>query len=115
MLTPLVVAVIVRGRLPLPPYLLALAMSANIGSVATLVGNPQNMIIGSLSKISFHRFTASLLPVAALGLLIQYAVLRIGFRKLLAQVVIERTPVPPRQLDRPLIALAFGVLGLVFV
>ena len=41
MMTPLVVAVMVRGRLPLPPYLLALAMSANLGSVATLVGNPQ--------------------------------------------------------------------------
>ena len=40
MLTPLVVAVMVRGKLPLPPYLLALAMSANLGSVATLVGNP---------------------------------------------------------------------------
>lgn len=38
MLTPLVVTVMVRGRLPLVPYLLALAMSANIGSVATLVG-----------------------------------------------------------------------------
>jgi len=41
MLTPLVITVMVRGKLPLPPYLLALAMSANLGSVATLVGNPQ--------------------------------------------------------------------------
>ncbi len=46
MLTPLVVAVIRRGRLSLLPFLIALATSANIGSVATLVGNPQNMIIG---------------------------------------------------------------------
>jgi Na+/H+ antiporter NhaD/arsenite permease-like protein len=44
MLTPLVVAVIKRGKLPLLPFLIALATSANIGSVATLVGNPQNMI-----------------------------------------------------------------------
>src|ERR1041385_6347177 len=43
MFTPLVVAVVARGGLPLLPYLLALAMSANIGSVFTLVGNPQNM------------------------------------------------------------------------
>src|SRR5262245_38197952 len=67
MLTPLVVAVMVRGGLPLPPYLLALAMSANLGSVATLVGNPQNMIIGHLSKIPFLGFSASLLPVATIG------------------------------------------------
>ena len=45
MFTPLVVAVVVRGNLPLLPYLLALAMSANIGSVCTLVGNPQNMVV----------------------------------------------------------------------
>ena len=62
MLTPLVVAVMVRGKLPLAPYLLALAMSANLGSVATLVGNPQNMIIGHLSRIPFLRFSASLAP-----------------------------------------------------
>ena len=80
MLTPLVVAVMVRGKLPLTPYLLALAMSANLGSVATLVGNPQNMIIGHLSGIPFLRFSASLAPVALAGLVIQYVVLRLGFR-----------------------------------
>jgi Na+/H+ antiporter NhaD/arsenite permease-like protein len=90
MLTPLVVAVIVRGKLPLPPYLLALAMSANLGSVATLVGNPQNMIIGHLSGISFLGFSASLVPVAVAGLAIQYLVLRVGFRNLLNRAVIHR-------------------------
>src|SRR5437879_12516046 len=72
MFTPLVVTVVVRGRLPLLPYLLALAMSANIGSVCTLVGNPQNMIIGQLSKLPFLRFSASLVPVPAAGLAIHY-------------------------------------------
>jgi Na+/H+ antiporter NhaD/arsenite permease-like protein len=90
MLTPLVVAVIVRGKLPLPPYLLALAMSANLGSVATLVGNPQNMIIGHLSGIPFLRFSASMVPVAVAGLIIQYLVLRVGFRNLLRRAVIHR-------------------------
>src|SRR6267143_5293298 len=80
MFTPLVVAVVVRGNLPLLPYFLALAMSANIGSVCTLVGNPQNMIIGQLSRLPFVRFSASLVPVAAAGLAIQYAVLSFGFR-----------------------------------
>jgi Na+/H+ antiporter NhaD/arsenite permease-like protein len=114
MLTPLVVAVMVRGRLPLPPYLLALAMSANLGSVATLVGNPQNMIIGSLSKISFVRFSASLLPVAVAGLAIQYVVLRIGFNKMLREAAIQPNDAPSRPLDRKLMGLTFAVLGLVF-
>lgn len=115
MLTPLVVSVIVRGRLPLPPYLLALAMSANIGSVATLVGNPQNMIIGSLSQIPFLRFSTTMVPVAAGGLLIQYAVLRVGFRRLLADARIEPAPAVPRQFDRRLAWLCLVVLGLVFL
>jgi Na+/H+ antiporter NhaD/arsenite permease-like protein len=117
MLTPLVVAVIVRGRLPLFPYLMALATSANIGSVATLVGNPQNMIIGHISHIGFLQFSASLLPPAIVGLAINYAVLRFGFRKVLAGAKIEIVPnqnAVPR-MDRKLVALVMAVLALVFI
>ena len=42
-------------RNPLP-YLLAVAMASNIGSTATITGNPQNMMIGSLSGISYVSF-----------------------------------------------------------
>jgi len=115
MLTPLVVAVIVRGKLPLLPYLLALAMSANLGSVATLVGNPQNMIIGHFSKIPFVRFSSHLLPVAVIGLAAEYLLVRVAFSRVLAEAQIHREPAPGRELDRRLIRLAFGVLGLVFV
>ena len=114
MVTPLLVAVMVRGRLPLPPYLLALAMSANVGSVATLVGNPQNMIIGHLSKIHFLRFSASLLPAAVVGLIVVYVVLRIGFRKTLRAAVIHRPETPPRKPDKRLLVLTCTVLALVF-
>jgi Na+/H+ antiporter NhaD/arsenite permease-like protein len=115
MLTPLVVMVMVRGKLPLPPYLLALAMSANLGSVATLVGNPQNMIIGHASKIPFLRFSASLLPVAIAGLAIQYVILRFGFRRVLSEAVIHRPETRPKPLDHRLLAITIIVLGLVFV
>ncbi|HEV2320237.1 MAG TPA: SLC13 family permease, partial [Verrucomicrobiae bacterium] len=114
MLTPLVVAVIVRGKLPLPPYLLALAMSANLGSAATLVGNPQNMIIGHLSGMPFVRFSLSLAPAAVVGLAIEYAVLRVGFRKTMATTVIHRPETPPRKPHRGLLILTFIVLALVF-
>jgi Na+/H+ antiporter NhaD/arsenite permease-like protein len=115
MLTPLVVAVVVRGRLPLLPYLLALAMSANLGSVATLVGNPQNMIIGHLSRIHFLHFSAALLPAAAAGLAIQYAVLRYGFRRELGEAPIQSVETAPRPVDRRLLRITFGVLALMFV
>src|SRR5256714_8816410 len=81
MLTPLVVAVIRRGRLPLLPFLIALATSANIGSVATLVGNPQNMIIGHFSHISFSEFARSLLPAALVGLAINFSFCVLVFEK----------------------------------
>ena len=114
MLTPLVVTVIVRGKLPLLPYLLALAMSANLGSVSTLVGNPQNMLIGHMSKIPFLKFSASLLPVAVIGLLLEYAILRFGFRQVLRDSAIHRPETPPRQLNRRLMVLTLGTLALVF-
>src|SRR5207249_6889186 len=89
MLTPLVVAVIRRGKLPLLPYLVALSTSANIGSVATLVGNPQNMIIRHFSHISFPEFSRSLLPAAAVGLAINFFILRLCFRKILRVTAID--------------------------
>ena len=114
MFTPLVVTVVVRGQLPLLPYLLGLAMSANVGSVCTLVGNPQNMIIGQLSSIPFSRFAVSLLPVAIAGLGIEFAVLSYGFRKQLAQATINLGGSPRHEIDRGLLRLTFGVLILVF-
>src|SRR5438105_11963152 len=91
MLTPLVIAVIRRGKLPLLPYLIALATSANIGSVATLVGNPQNMIIGHFSRIPFAQFSLALAPAAVVGLAINFCILRLGFRKMLRETAIDRS------------------------
>ena len=114
MLTPLVVAVIRRGKLPLLPYLVALATSANIGSVATLVGNPQNMIIGHFSHISFPEFSRSLLPAAVVGLVINFFILRFGFRKMLRVTAIDRADYPAPKLERGLFALVCVVLVSIF-
>src|SRR5260370_22489646 len=92
MLTPLVVAVIRRGELPLLPYLIALATSANVGSVATLVGNPQNMIIGHFSRIPFAHFSRSLAPAAVVGLAINFGIISFGFLHALLAAVISRGP-----------------------
>ncbi len=114
MLSPLVVRVIARSGLPLLPYLLALAMSANLGSVCTLVGNPQNMIIGQLSGLSFGRFTLALLPAAAAGLLIQFVVLRLGFRRALREAWLAGAPGDAPPMDRRLVRLALLTLAGVF-
>lgn len=57
------------------PYLLAIAGATNIGSVATLSGNPQNILIGSFSGISYVDFLRALAPVAITGLVFQVVLL----------------------------------------
>jgi Na+/H+ antiporter NhaD/arsenite permease-like protein len=114
MLTPLVIAVIRRGKLPLLPYLIALATSANIGSVATLVGNPQNMIIGHFSHIPFAQFSRSLALAAIIALAINFVVLRIGFRSALRAALIERELHATPKLDRRLFAIVCAVFVSIF-
>ncbi len=63
------------GLKPLP-YLLAVATASNIGSVATITGNPQNMLIGSFSGLSYRYFLLRLGPVALIGLLIDWLLIR---------------------------------------
>jgi Na+/H+ antiporter NhaD/arsenite permease-like protein len=57
------------------PYLLAVAMASNVGSVATITGNPQNMIVGAVSRIPYVEFAAALAPLAAVGLVVVIVVL----------------------------------------
>ena len=63
------------------PYLLAVAMASNIGSTATITGNPQNIMIGSISRIPYAHFTASLAPVALVGLALTVALLALFHRR----------------------------------
>jgi len=73
MLTPLVAELALGLRRNAVPYLLSLAMASNIGSTATITGNPQNILIGSYSGIPYAQFAAALAPVAALGLVVLFA------------------------------------------
>jgi len=61
--------------------LLALATASNIGSVATITGNPQNMIIGTFSHLSYREFAAALAPIAAIGLVIDYFMISMIYRE----------------------------------
>lgn len=102
-LTPLVLEITRRLRRNPVPYLLAVAMAANIGSVATITGNPQNMMIGSFSGIHYRAFTAALAPVAAAGLVAAIAVLYVVYRREFREeqpIALEHRAVP---LDRALL------------
>ena len=69
-MAPLVIEVTRSLRRDPIPYLLAVAMASNVGSTATITGNPQNMIVGAVSRIPYTTFAATLAPVAAAGLLL---------------------------------------------
>ena len=120
-LTPLVLQLCRRLNRPAIPYLVGLATASNIGSVATITGNPQNIIIGTLSGISYLRFAARLAPVALIGLALNFAVVAFVYRKALS----ESGGAPPSaeeptraEVDRPLliksVVVALATVGLFF-
>jgi Na+/H+ antiporter NhaD/arsenite permease-like protein len=68
------------------PLLLALATCSNIGSVATITGNPQNMIVAGFAGISYSVFAIRLAPVALIGLAVDFAVIAWLYRGRLSHV-----------------------------
>ncbi|HEX9603380.1 MAG TPA: SLC13 family permease [Myxococcales bacterium] len=113
MCTPVVLALVEEARLPPLPYLLALAFASNAGSVATLTGNPQNMLVGTLSGIGYAHFAKALILPALLSMGCVYLVLRIAFRRELAQAPRLDPHLPEPPLRRGHAALC--VLALIFV
>jgi Na+/H+ antiporter NhaD/arsenite permease-like protein len=113
MVTPLVLQVVEDAELPPLPYLLAVAFGANAGSAATPTGNPQNMIVATLSGISYADFTASLAPAALVATIVVLGVLLWMFRADLQVRPLGPTHVEPPPVDRPLLAKA--VIALVGV
>ena len=86
---PIVVRLIRRLKLSPLPFLLGLATAANTGSVATLVGNPQNMLCASLGQLGYRRHAALFVPVAILGLALNYVLLLAAFPRELRGVRLE--------------------------
>jgi len=108
-LTPLVLEITRRlGRRPIP-YLLAVAMSSNIGSVATITGNPQNMMIGSFSGIPYREFAARLAPVAAIGLVLTIVVISVVYRAEFREGASLEVRHRPVRVNRPLLWKSLAV------
>jgi Na+/H+ antiporter NhaD/arsenite permease-like protein len=114
-MVPFVLAITRRMRLAPLPYLLAVATGSNVGSVATITGNPQNMLIGSFSGIKYLDFFFHLGPVALGGLFLNWAVLHWMYMRRKTQVVpMETIHVAPRDLSRmtkPAIVVTVVIAG----
>jgi Na+/H+ antiporter NhaD/arsenite permease-like protein len=98
-MVPFVLSIARRMGLPPLPYLLAVATASNVGSVATITGNPQNMLIGSYSGIRYRDFLLHLGPVAAMGLFLDWGILHLLHRSQLRPAAGGREPIPLPPLD----------------
>jgi Na+/H+ antiporter NhaD/arsenite permease-like protein len=105
-LTPLVMRLtLALGRKP-APYLLAVAMASNIGSTATITGNPQNIMIGSFSHVPYTRFALALGPVALVGLILTVALIALFHRAEFAGDTRLEAPRPKVVVNRVLVTRA---------
>jgi uncharacterized membrane protein (UPF0127 family) len=98
------------------PYLLALATSSNVGSVMTVTGNPQNMLIGIYSKIPYLSFFGALFPVTLLGLVVCVLVIRLLYREdMKKECFLKRPTMPAYEVNKPLLIKALVICASVLV
>jgi Na+/H+ antiporter NhaD/arsenite permease-like protein len=113
-MAPLVIEVTRSLRRNPVPYLLAVAMASNVGSTATITGNPQNMIIGAVSHISYTAFAAALTPVAAAGLLLVIVLLAaLWWGEFRRPAELMPKPLPARPHRAQLIKAVLVALGVI--
>jgi Na+/H+ antiporter NhaD/arsenite permease-like protein len=113
--TPLILDIAVALRRNPLPYLVGLVTAANIGSVATITGNPQNMLVGISSGISFVSFTRALGPIAVLGLGIIWVVIVLVYRRDFRAEVFEETYAFEPEVKRPRLRKALFATALMLV
>ena len=119
MFTPLLMLALNQTKLNPIPFLIALATSSNIGSVVTLTGNPQNMLIGVFSKIPYVDFTIHLLPIGLLSLAANVFIIYLLFRKDINFKKMDAITLIKPELDiklttKSLVVLFFIFLGFIF-
>jgi Na+/H+ antiporter NhaD/arsenite permease-like protein len=117
--TPVVLAVTERLEVPPIPYLIAVATSANVGSVMSVTGNPQNALVGITAHLHFLGFLVHLAPVSLVGLAIIVGVMAVFFRReLLHHPLKRRAPEQEAPLHRRLLvkcALAAGMVVVLWI
>jgi Na+/H+ antiporter NhaD/arsenite permease-like protein len=117
--TPVVLLVTARFGIRPLPYLIAVATASNVGSAATLIGNPQNMVIGVASGIPFLEYTARVFPVVAIGLVANVFVVKHAFAKdftmqFVAVEIGAEKPLRMGLIVRTLVVLACVITGFAY-
>ncbi len=116
MFTPIVIRCCIKLKVNPIPYLIGLMISANIGSIATAVGNPQNAYIVGCSGISFAEFSLYSIPIAIVCLIVSYVILVMIFRGSLSQrKYVEVDHQDETVVDNRILAVMISILVMTFV
>ncbi len=115
MMTPIVLEVTRSSRRNPLPYLIGLAVAANIGSTATITGNPQNIIIGNASKIPYLDFAIALTPTALIGLVICWVIVMLVYRDEFQGGTLTAPDVLRTRIYRPLLRKAALVISFMLI
>ncbi|KAL5142346.1 Silicon efflux transporter LSI2 [Glycine soja] len=107
-LTEFVLKIARQHNLPPYPFLLALATSANIGSSATPIGNPQNLVIAIQGKISFGRFLMGILPAMLVGVVVNVVFLIAMYWKVLSCPKDEEDPISEIVVEEEVVSHQFS-------
>ena len=78
--TPVLTVSLIRAGLNPVPFLIGLAVSSNIGSAATIIGNPQNMLIGQTGRLDFGLFFLWCAPPSIISLAAAYFIIKLTYR-----------------------------------
>jgi Na+/H+ antiporter NhaD/arsenite permease-like protein len=101
--TPFILQLTTQLKLNPIPYLLAIAGATNLGSLPTINGNPQNILIGSFSEISYLEFTQALIFPALIGLIIQICLLWLLYPEIRSTLPLNPPPLAPFILQRAML------------
>jgi Na+/H+ antiporter NhaD/arsenite permease-like protein len=115
-MTPLLCAGLARRNLDPRPFLLGLAAASNAGSAATLIGNPQNILIGQVGRLGFWSYFSVALVPAVAGLAITFACIALAWRSSLS-IKANDAPIFAPAFDRrqtTICGIALAVLLILF-
>ncbi len=113
--TPLLLSALGKTRLNPVPFLIVLSTSSNIGSVVTLTGNPQNMIVGVLSGWPYWNYCLYMLPVGCLALILNVVVIYLLFYKDIANKNLGHLALSKPLLDGDLMTRLGLILVFIFL
>jgi Na+/H+ antiporter NhaD/arsenite permease-like protein len=120
LIAPVTLSVTRELRVPPYPFLFAEILASNIGGTATLIGDPPNILIGSLVGISFNQFLIHLAPVVLVVLAVQSLMIHLVWGRSLHAKPEDRARVLALNAgatikDRTLLKLSLGVTAAVVI